>query len=176
MHLKMILNIFAIALLSGTAWAGALKDYVDSPDPFYAVEFDSVIKERNSTGHVIRLTSQQWHSESTLPEKWTHWLTIIVPDELVSDNAMLFITGGKVGTPAPKSLNRSWRDMAVMTKSVVAILQQVPNQPVKLNEQEGLTEDKLIAASFQKYIETGDETWPVLCAMVKSAVCAMDAV
>lgn len=176
--MRFSVRIFAAAVVLGSCcvWAGALKDYVYASDPAYAVEPHSVIKGRNCEGHVVRLTSQQWHSEETAPGPWTHWLTIIVPDALVCDKAMLFITGGKVGTAAPKNLNGPWCNMAVKTKSVVAILQQVPNQPARLDNQERLTEDKLVAASFQKYIETGDGTWPVLCAMVKSAVRAMDAV
>ncbi|NIP70443.1 MAG: PhoPQ-activated pathogenicity-like protein PqaA type, partial [Planctomycetales bacterium] len=49
---------------------------------------------------------------------------------------------------------------------------QVPHQPMF----GGLTEDRIIAHSFDRYLRSGDPEWPLLLPMTKSATKAMDAV
>jgi PhoPQ-activated pathogenicity-related protein len=53
----------------------------------------------------------------------------------------------------------------------------VPNEPVIFKEEgKPRSEDEIIAYSFDKYMTTGDDTWPLLLPMAKSAVRAMDTV
>jgi PhoPQ-activated pathogenicity-related protein len=57
-------------------------------------------------------------------------------------------------------------------KAIVAILSQIPNQPL-YND---LTEDALISFTLHSFKNDRDFTWPLLFPMTKSAIKAMDAV
>jgi PhoPQ-activated pathogenicity-related protein len=59
----------------------------------------------------------------------------------------------------------------------VASIRQVPNQPLVFPDGGGpRSEDEIIAYTYLKFLQTGDETWPLLLPMVKSAVRAMDTI
>ena len=120
------------------------------------------------TIHSINLTSQVWQGIT-----WSHELTIYEPKELTHhDSALLFITGGRTGSkPSDKDHEMAFA-LTKVTGARVAVLHQVPNQPLLGDK----TEDTLIAETFVRYLETKDKNWPLLFPMVKSAVRAMDAV
>jgi PhoPQ-activated pathogenicity-related protein len=53
----------------------------------------------------------------------------------------------------------------------------VPNEPLVFKEEgKRRTEDEIIAYTWEKYLKTGDETWPLRLPMTKAAVRAMDTV
>jgi PhoPQ-activated pathogenicity-related protein len=54
----------------------------------------------------------------------------------------------------------------------------VPNQPLYFADEDHVRrkEDQILAYSMDKYLDTGDEEWPVHLAMTKSVVRAMDAI
>ena len=120
------------------------------------------------TVHSLTLTSQVWQGIT-----WSHELQIYEPTELTyHDAALLFITGGATGSkPSRRGPRRGVRPGQALRRRV-AVLHQVPNQPLLGDK----TEDTLIAETFVRYLETKDESWPLLFPMVKSAVRAMDAV
>src|SRR6185369_11760720 len=66
---------------------------------------------------------------------------------------------------------------ALTTHSVVAELQDVPNEPVRFaDDSRDRSEDGIIAYTWVKFMKTGDETWPLRLPMTKAAVRAMDTI
>jgi PhoPQ-activated pathogenicity-related protein len=155
----------------------ALDRYVHQPDLHYRYE---LVKETRGLGYkasVLSLTSQQYLTFAEVDQPiWKHWLTIIQPNQVKGGTALLMIRGGESGDPAPQPDPLAAR-IAVMTGAVVATLNNVPNQPLTFRgETKGRVEDGIIAYTWDKFLRTGDETWPLRLPMTKAAVRAMDAV
>ena len=108
---------------------------------------------------------------------WKHRLTVVEPDQIVTDAALLIIGGGSNNKAPQARVNPLQAMVAVTTCSVVAELRMVPNQPLTFaGENQTRTEDGIIVYSWDKYLRTGDETWPLRLPMTKSVVRAMDAI
>ena len=169
--------LMALTLTSATANAQAvpkpptsLDDYIKKADPGFSWKVTKTAKLGGGKITVLKLTSQIWQE---IP--WVHMVSICEPAELkYPDAVLLFITGGSIKNidddrPEDASMGMT---MAKLCGARVAVLPQVPNQPL-FGEK---TEDKLIAETFVRFLETKDGNWPLLFPMAKSAVKAMDAV
>ena len=180
MKRRIVLAVLSVAILLSAqlSLATPLDDYIAAPDSNYHYNVLRTIKAAGCTAYVIEMTSQSWRSEKEVDRTlWQHWLTIVKPDKVTSDIALLWITGGSNDRPAPEKPEQMLVAIAQQSSSVVAELRMVPNQP--LNFPDGgrpRYEDGIIAYTFDKYVRTGDATWPLLLPMVKSAVRAMDTI
>jgi PhoPQ-activated pathogenicity-related protein len=156
----------------------ALDRYVKRPDPTYAYKVVDTLKGEGYTAFVVELTSQTWRKESEVDRTvWKHWLTIVKPDKVEHTTGYLFITGGNIRDKAPARAKPEYVDIALTTHSVAAELQDVPNEPLQFKDAPGAkSEDGIIAYTWIKYMETGDEDWPLRLPMTKSAVRALDTV
>lgn len=157
------------------ATGGELFDYVAAPDPAYEWHERSRYAHGSTQIVELRLHSQTWRG--TL---WKHQLFLIRPQNVaLGGNALLIIGGGRWNESAaaaappsePPDGAAEFVAMAEALQTVVAVVGTVPFQPLL-----GLTEDDLIAHTFDRYLNEGDADWPLLLPMVKSAVRAMDAV
>jgi|ERR1700722_2619224 len=147
-----------------SAGADALADYVSRPDDSFA--WKKAGQHEADSNNAVRLdcTSQTWRGLA-----WHHQLLVVQPAKLRNpDIAFLFITGDDDVGGRFDLLNT----LAQRAGCIAAVINHVPNQPLY----DGLKEDDLIAYTFEKFLESGDTTWPLLFPMVKSAVRGMDAV
>ena len=150
-----------------------LARFVAAPDPSFSWTLNgdaepgqNGIKRR----WAIRLTSQTWQGGA-----WEHALQVYEPEDLkYPDVMLLYITGGNNTNLADRPRfpdAATGQALAKACRARVAILPQVPNQPLM----GGKVEDDLIAETFTRYLATKDATLPLLQPMVKSAVKGMDA-
>lgn len=166
MDLKSLKAVLGLGLLAiaGALQAGALQTYINRSDNGYGWEqLEQKRSERFAITH-LRLVSQTWREH-----EWTHHLKVVRSSQVRNSHiAFLFITGDGEGTRQIEMLKL----LAERAGAVAAVVTNIPNQPLY----DGRKEDALIAYTLDQYLKTGDDTWPLLFPMVKSAVRAMDAV
>lgn len=160
---KPIFIIVLVLSIQLIASAG-LQEYVNRPeDVFNWTKTSQIQLPEGAQCFELELTSQTWKDII-----WKHRLRVLKPQSLKESSfASLFITGSGKG----EGETALAAQMANITGSLVAILHDVPNQPLFDN----LKEDDLIAHTLVKALQTGDEEWPCLLPMTKSAVKALDA-
>lgn len=151
----------------------ALSRYINNGDQTFKWELTEKHELGKLTAYDLLLTSQKWREHT-----WTHQLTILVPEEVEYESALLFITGGRLKDGIPKwssidnSTFKSFKAMSEKNKAITAILRQTPNQPLY----DDLVEDQLISFTLHNFKVDNDYSWPLLFPMVKSAVKAMEAI
>lgn len=156
----------------------ALDRYVKAPDAAFKFNLVNTVPGKGYTTYVLDMTSQTWltTAEVDRPE-WKHWVVVVKPDEVKHTTGLLFIGGGNNASKPPAQADAFAVQMAVKTKSVVAELRMIPNQPLSFfGETRKRSEDSIIAFTWKKFLETGDERWPARLPMTKAAVRAMDTV
>jgi PhoPQ-activated pathogenicity-related protein len=174
----LLLTIILIYIVN-ISYATALDDYVAEIDANYSFthEYSFFYLSTFTTGHILKLTSQQWRDSTEVNHPiWTHWVTVIVPVFTSTDTALLLINGGDTNDPMPE-IEKDFRLLAAGTESVVVVISAVPNQPLIFTDETiPRSEDEIIAYSWDKFLNGGDDYWPAQLPMVKSVVRCMDAV
>jgi PhoPQ-activated pathogenicity-related protein len=144
--------------------ANVLETYVQQPDKTFAWNSAPQKAIGNFTFTHVKMKSQTWRGGV-----WSHDLQIVRPQRVRNpEMALLLITGAASGTSSAAMLQA----LADRAGAIAAAITRVPNQPLF----DGREEDALIAYTFDQYLRTGDETWPALFPMTKSAIRAMDTV
>ncbi|NIP95274.1 MAG: PhoPQ-activated pathogenicity-like protein PqaA type, partial [Akkermansiaceae bacterium] len=152
------------------ARGGVLEDYINKKDEALAYEVEKVTEVLGMRVLSVRLISQKWRGK-----EWKHWLTVFIPPKVdLHRKGILLIEGGtnRDGLPDPNSEAGMLLGMSALNlRAPLALLLQVPSQPLY----DDLYEDDLIAHTFDEFLKGGDDEWPLLLPMVKSATSAMDA-
>jgi PhoPQ-activated pathogenicity-related protein len=160
--------------------ATALQEYVRTPDEHYRFKVADVDRKLLFTQYTIRMQSQAWNPGGMVLNRaiWEHGIALLVPRLITTDTGLLFIAGGSNDENLISDDEvRSAQRVALLTGSVVAVLFEVPNQPLQFSDEPfEHTEDELVAYSWDKAMDTADYSWPVYLPMVKSTVRAMDTV
>lgn len=160
-HMLAKLSLYGL-FASTASLANPLADYVHAPNRHIAW---SVISQRQqSWGTLTRLsiTTQRWRGHD-----WKHQLVIVSPTVISHpETAFLLVAGDGDGGNHIERL----KTLAERGGTLAAVLTNVPNQPLY----DGRKEDALIAFSFNQYLQSGDESWPLLFPMVESVCSAMD--
>lgn len=173
-----ILSVFSHPILSLN---NAIYQYVTKPDPSYSWEITQRQVYDEYTIYSIFMTSQSWRNEQEVSKtKWTHNLRIIIPKEIKTQTALLYINGG-ADQEDIRPLSSGLIQTAIDAKAIVIDLDMVPNQRLKFSDEYdsrykeiGRKEDAIIAYTWKKFFETQDSEWPLRLPMTKSVVRAMD--
>lgn len=179
--LLLVLLVCSIGTVHGTP----LDDYVVTPDPHYS--WTLVKNSKNETTQLfhLQLTSQRWLTEKEVDKPiWVHELTIAVPKDLKSETAILTIAGGINGKNTGSIYNEiPIEELAAKTGAIACQVSLIPNQSLKFLDEEdaryieaGRKEDALVAYTWDKYLKTGDSSWPLRLPMTKAVVRSMDAI
>jgi PhoPQ-activated pathogenicity-related protein len=177
------------ALLSGTPGGSstlptltpgqqtALDTYVAAADSSYHFALNSTLTGTGYTDYVINMVSQTWTPSTGDSQVWQHWVQIIVPTTVSTHTALLNISGGSNTQSAPTTPDQLSLLAATTLNAITVFLPTVPNEPVTFpaqGETTPLTEDQIVAYTFEQFLHGNGQDWPLLLPMVKSAVRAMD--
>lgn len=146
---------------------GLLFEYATRDDGEFSMEKVAEEKFSETTIHEIKIKSQRWKDII-----WTHYILIAQPKNITTKTALLIISGGNINYRGKKEHREAISKASEQLSAIVAILFNVPNQPLFGN----LREDDLISYTFVKALTTSDLEWGCLLPMVKSVVKTMDTI
>ncbi len=161
-----------------------LKDYVNRPDTTFEIISTTEIETQPGVRqYEVKFNSLSWLAPDEVSRQvWTHTMVVAIPDDLQNMTALMIINGGRNPTIHERTGNLFGNkglsdDIAIMTKSIVAELQMIPNQPLVFhNDGEMRKEDDLIAYSWARFLENSNPEWVAQFPMTKASVRGMDVI
>ncbi len=150
--------------LHGGAARADLDEYLSRKEPAFRWEKRGEEAAEGVKIYDLHLVSQVWQGIT-----WEHRLQVFQPEKLEYPGfCTLYNTGGS-GSASNTAMGVR---LARETGATYAILYNIPKQPLF----GGKTEDALVVHTWLKYMETGDESWPLHFPMAKGVLKAMDVV
>jgi len=160
-----------------------MEEYVRTADLAFRYNIEEAFTGESWTEYRVKMVSGTWltKQEVNYPE-WWHWVTIVVPDEVMETEALMVIGAGSTEDEKPQAANELLIQAAVGTKSIIAEISNIPFQPLNYvnDEKDDRFEDDLIAYGWRQYLEGGakdeDVEWLARLPMTRAVVRAMDVV
>lgn len=178
--LVLLLLSYSPSFVSGVEYdENPLLQYVESSDDHFSYQVRRASRTANVSVYDVHMTSQKWLDASRVDRPvWTHWLKIILPQQVRTSTSFIWVTGGSNDQHTPQhDPDGSLVEMAISSGAIVAELRQIPNQPLEFEDKSGaLKEDAMIAYAWNKYLETSNPEWLPRLPMTKAVVRAMDTV
>ena len=175
-----IVSVLAVILPFEAALAGVLEEYVATPDAAYSFQVGGTTSGPGYQVHFLEMTSQEWPRMGHPARRpWKHAIALVVPAQVSFSTALVFVGGGTNTPPLRVSTSELQLavQLAIASQSMVALLAQVPNQPWDVDGAgTQLSEDALVAYTWDKALDTGALDEVVYLPMTKSVVRAMDTV
>ena len=160
-----------------------LKEYVHKKDSAFKYEIVETFSADTWKEYKIKMVSGTWLTEKEVNHtEWWHWITIIVPNNVLETEALLIIGGGSSKDRKPKKASELLINAALETKSIVAEISNIPFQPLNYtnDSKDDRYEDDLIAYGWRKFLEGGaknnDVTWLARLPMTRAVVKGMDVI
>ena len=169
-HFFLFLTVVLTA--SGASTQTALDRYVGAPDKSFKYSVAKKAMVGSTTVYNLDMVSQTWRKPEEINNPvWRHWVNIARPEKLTSSIAFLFITGGSNQSASPGPMDPRLAQMAEGLGAVTIELKMIPNQPLVFPDdpqKKQRVEDSFIAYTWNKYMATGDETWPARLPMTSA--------
>ncbi|WP_252177372.1 PhoPQ-activated protein PqaA family protein [Endozoicomonas sp. 4G] len=157
-----------------------LETYHCDEFPTVSINQLELISQTWQEGIRFGLRQPQWQHRLTLYWPEQHWPEQHWPEQHSEKPCLLMIHGGSRHDPSleftPSHIVDGAR-LCQLTQAPVAILRDVPNQPLTFEDGVPRSEDDLVAFSWQTFLEDPENNgfMPVQWPMVKSVIRAMDA-
>ena len=188
MSVKKIVLVFTLvflyfglnyAFLSNNSY-DSMKDYIESTKNEFSYEIEDIIYEEEWTGFHIKMISGEWLDKKKVEDvEWSHYVDIVIPNETITETAIMFIDGG-VKDDNYFRLDSVSVGYALKTKSIIVNIHNIPVQPINFlaSDQENFVEDDLIAYAWSQFLKKGakkeDIEWLPRLPMTRAVVRSMD--
>ena len=179
--LALVLVYFGLnyAFLSNNSY-DSMKDYIESTKSEFSYEIEDIIYEDEWTGFHIKMISGEWLDKKKVYDvEWSHYVDIVIPNETLTETAIMFIDGGDKDENYFR-LDSISVGYALKTKSIIVNIHNIPAQPINFlaSDQENFYEDDLIAYAWSQFLERGakkkDIEWLPRLPMTRAVVRSMD--
>ena len=158
-----------------------LQEYIQNRKDF-SYKLEDSLRIDKATLYRFKMYSGKWLTKDLVNEPlWWHFIDIVVPDNIDTQTALLFIGPGSKDD-SKKYLDSLSIQKAIENKSIVSHVSNIPFQPLRFLDSDSIAryEDNLIAYGWNKFLTNGalekDVEWLARFPMTRAVSRAMDVI